>query len=71
MDAQKLGGNPKLARQMDQTAVTRAFDALTTHLEAIDVAERRKDRLLKLAGLIAFYFLTIVAAFVTWLWWTG
>ncbi len=71
IEAQKLGGNPKLMRQMDQTALTRAYEALTAHLEAIDVAERRKDRLLKLAGVLAFNFLLIVAAFVTWLWWAG
>ena len=71
IEAQKLGGNPKLMRQMDQTGLTRAYEALTAHLEAIDVAERRKDRLLKLAGVLAFNFLLIVAAFVTWLWWAG
>lgn len=71
IDAQKLGGNPKLMRQMDQTGLTRAYQDLAAHLEAIDVAERRKDFLLKLAGVLAFNVLVVVAAFVTWLWWVG
>ncbi|MEP5728297.1 MAG: hypothetical protein ABJL67_02870 [Sulfitobacter sp.] len=69
--AEQLAGHPKLARQLDHGAVAQAYDALRTHLEAIDVAEQRKGRVLRFAGLMAFYILFVCAAFVIWLWWTG
>lgn len=71
VEAEKLEGNPRLARQMDRRAVNKAFDDLKLHLEGIDVAERRKDRLLNLAALLAFYVLVVFAGFVFWLWWAG
>lgn len=71
IDAGKLTGNPKLLRQMDAVKLAQAFAGLTEHLEAIDVAKRRRDRLLRMTGLIAFYILLITACFVWWLWWRG
>lgn len=71
VEAARRDGNPKLARQMDRHAVNRAYDDLKQHLEAIDVAKRRKDRLLNVAALLAFYVLVVFAAFVFWLWWAG
>jgi hypothetical protein len=45
--------------------------ALTAHLRAIDVKERRFGFVLGLAGIIAAQVLFVVAAFVVWLWWRG
>ena len=70
-EAQQQAGHPKLARQVDHVRVGQALDELMAHLKAIDLAERRKERLLNMAALIAFYILVTFAAFVTWLWWTG
>lgn len=71
VEAQKRLGNPVLARQLDWVALERAFQDISAHLAAIDVAGRRKDRILDLAALIAFYILVVVVAFVFWLWWRG
>ena len=71
LKAEPFLAHPKLARQVDWSAVEAAHGALVGHLEKIDVAERRKDRLLKLAALVAFYVIVIVTAFVWWLWWAG
>ena len=69
--AQPLAAHPKLARQVDWPAVEAAHRALVAHLEAIDVAARRKERLLNLGALLAFYVVVVVTAFVWWLWWAG
>ncbi len=71
VEAQALAGHPKLARQMDKTAVSRAFEDVKAHLKAIDVADRKKGRVLSLAGAIAFNLLVVLVAFVVWLWWRG
>lgn len=69
LQAQALAGNPKLARQIDPRAVESAYADITAHLEAIDVADERKGRLLNLAGIIAANILLVAAGFVLWLWW--
>ncbi len=70
-DAEKLAGNPKLARQIDGGAVGDAYVHLTTHLRTIDVADARKGRILGIIGLIAFNLLLVIVAFIIWLWWRG
>jgi hypothetical protein len=57
LNAQHLAGNPKLAQQIDARDVDRAYAEITAHLEAIDVADLRRGRLLGLAGIIAANFL--------------
>ena len=69
--AEPLVAHPKLARQVNWGEVDAAHGALVRHLEAIDPAEARKDRLLKMAALIAFYVLVVLTTFVWWLWWAG
>lgn len=71
IDAQALAQNPKLAKRLDKASVTQAFDEITAHLRKIDVAQRRKDVLLGLAGTVAFNMLVLGVAFITWLWWQG
>ena len=69
--AQKLASNPKLARRLDAPALKAAYDGLSAHLGAIDVADRRKGKLLSLAGSIAFNLLVVIVGFLVWLWWRG
>ena len=63
--------NPKMARRLDGVEVQRAYDQVLTHLQGIDPDEDRKDRLLGIAGTIAFNLLIVAAAFVVFLWWRG
>lgn len=69
--AQKLAGNPKLSRRVDGAAFNAAYDGLSAHLGAIDVADRRKGTLLSLAGSIVFNLLVVGVGFLVWLWWRG
>ncbi|MGC1496628.1 MAG: hypothetical protein WA790_12540 [Sulfitobacter sp.] len=70
-DAEKLAGNPKLARQIDAGAVKDAYTQLSAHLRTINVADARKGRILGIVGVIAFNLLLIIVAFIIWLWWRG
>jgi len=67
----KLAQNPKLARQIDETGVNQAFQALTQHLEAVDLKEQRKVRIMGIAGIVSANLLIVTAGFVWWLWWRG
>ncbi len=71
MRAEMLAHNPKTARQIDAAEVGRAYDAMRMHLEAIDVRELRKSRILSLAGAIVANILLVAFLFVVWLWWRG
>ena len=67
--AERSAGNPKLARQFDEGAVHRAFEDVRAHLSGIDVADRRRGRVLSIAAAVAFNILVVLTAFVVWLWW--
>jgi len=41
----------------------------SAHLSAIDVADRRRGKLLSLAGALAFNLLAVAVLFIVWLWW--
>tara|TARA_R110000772_G_scaffold225146_2_gene335834 strand:+ start:288 stop:662 length:375 start_codon:yes stop_codon:yes gene_type:complete len=69
--AEFMACNPKLARQIDVAPVHTAFIKVITHLNEIDVGKRRMDRLLGIAGTIAFNVLVIIVAFIVFLWWQG
>lgn len=69
--AQKMAGNPKLARQLDPHEFAQAYADVSAHLVAIDVAERRKGRLIGLAAVVALKLLAVFTAFLVWLWWRG
>ncbi|MEO0745119.1 MAG: hypothetical protein AAFY49_07190 [Pseudomonadota bacterium] len=71
VDAQSLGGQPKLMRQVDATALDRAETRVLDYLGNIDRAEARKGRLLALAAVIAFNVLFVATGFIVWMWWTG
>lgn len=69
--AQKMAGNPKLARQLDPREFSRAYAEVSAHLAAIDVADRRKGRLIGLAAVVAANLLIVITAFLFWLSWRG
>lgn len=69
--AEMLAQNPKTARQADAEAVERAYEAMRAHLEALDVVEMRKARLLSLAGAIVANIIAVAVLFIVWLWWRG
>ncbi|UWR23179.1 hypothetical protein [Sulfitobacter sp. S190] len=69
--ADTLARNPKLARQIDPAEVARDFEAVTAHLRAIDVADRRRGWWLSLAGSLAGNLLIVAALFIGYLWWRG
>lgn len=71
IEAQRLAGHPKLARQMDGAVVAQAHAEVAAHLKAINVSDRRKGRILVLAGVVVFNLLLVVATFIVWLWWRG
>lgn len=52
--AQSMAGHPKLARQLDQSELDRAYRTSVKHLETIDPKERRKDFWLGMMGGLAF-----------------
>jgi len=58
--------NPKLARMIDEDAVTRAAENIKTHLQSHDPWERFKDRWLGILGAIsaALIFTFIVVVYV-------
>ena len=68
---QGLGGNPKLMRRIDMGAIDTAHSGIMTFLDAIDVQERRKTRVLRWFGGMAFNLILIATCFVIWLWWSG
>ena len=69
--AQRLGGHPKLMKQVNTVTLAEAERAVVTWLAAIDRADRRKGMWLGIAAMVAFNVLLVGAAFVLWLWWTG
>ncbi|THH37082.1 hypothetical protein E4Z66_09100 [Aliishimia ponticola] len=69
--AEQALGHPLLQMQTDMDAVRRAQDNVQRHLDSIDLADRRRGRLLGLAGVLAFNFLVVGALFLGWLIWSG
>ena len=69
--AEKLEAHPRLARQTDKAALARAFAAVAKHLDAIDLAERRRGLILGILGSVALALLTIFAALTAFLVWRG
>lgn len=69
--AERAARSPKTAKQIDRTKVMHAYEVITNHLRAINVNARRRDRLLRLLGVIAFQVLLLIAAFIVYLRWRG
>lgn len=63
-EAEALGGNPRLLRQLDEGRVTRALDEVSAHLASIDRAEARRARVISVLAVLAFNFIVIFTAIV-------
>ena len=68
--AQGLSGNPKLMRRIDMGAINTAHSDIMTFLDAIDVQERRKTRVLHWFSGMVFNLIVIVTCFIVWLAWS-
>lgn len=71
LKARRAADHPKLARQVDTARVARAEAALTEHLNAIDPAERRKDRILWALGKLSALGIAIFILLVWFAWSRG
>ena len=69
--AERAARSPKTAKQIDRQKMMLAYEVITNHLRAIDVNAQQRDRLLRLAGSIAFQVLLLIAAFIAYLRWRG
>ncbi|MCR9109902.1 hypothetical protein [Marivita sp. XM-24bin2] len=70
-EAEKMARNPRLAKRLDANATKSAFDRASTHLKAIDVADRRKGLALTVMGSMAFNLLAAVTLLIVVLRWRG
>lgn len=59
VEAEKVSANPKLARQIDHHALDKAYYEVESYLNDIDVAERRKTKLINFFGLLSFNLLAV------------
>lgn len=69
--ANMLIQNPKLARMINQDRVGQAHRTVAGYLNSIDPKDRRKGRLLNIAGVIAFNGLLIAGLVIAILVWRG
>jgi hypothetical protein len=70
-EAESMADHPKLARMLDDQALDTAYKATVAHLTAIDLKERRKDRLLGILGALAFNLLLAALLLGVVLRWQG
>ena len=69
--AQFQAGHPRLARQIDREGVETACTSLAAFLKGVDTGARRREALLNLAALVAFYILLAVGGVLLFAWWQG
>lgn len=70
-ELQSMMAHPRLARVVRPDDVKAAFAALNAPLDQIDAKERRKDRALRLAGVVVGNLLLLGALLVIVLRWRG
>lgn len=71
IEAGAHGGNPKLLRQVDPQSLAKAERTFFEFIDSIDVADRRKGKILGVLGAIAFNLLLVLALLLAWLHWRG
>jgi hypothetical protein len=71
VDAERFTHHPKLARTVDFKGLSQSADVVKTHLNSIDLAEERKDRILSILASIAFSLIVAFALLVLVLSWRG
>lgn len=71
LDAEDLTAHPKLRRCIDPAEIKAAEKVVLDHLAKVDAKDRRKGKILGVAGVIVFNLLVIATAFIVWLVWSG
>ena len=71
VEAEVAWENPKLRRRIDPATLQDAEKRLKNWLRTVDAADRRKGLILGILATLAFNFLVICAALITWLAWSG
>lgn len=66
-----LTGNLKIANQVDPKQTEAAYERAKAHLEAVDVADRRKGAVLSVLGSVAFNLITVSVILIVVLVWRG
>ena len=69
--AQPLLAHPKLRLTLDEVALGAAAREVKTHLRKIDLADRRRGRILSILGSMAFSVLAVVTLLIIVLRWRG
>ena len=69
--AEPLLGHPQLERMLDVAALRAAHREVAEHLKSVDVADRRRGRLLGIAAAMAVNVIVVAVHFVLWMRWTG
>lgn len=70
-DAEPLLGHPRLQRMVDSVALRDAHAEVSAHLKSVDVADKRRGRLLGIAGAVAVNVILVAVLFVAWIRWAG
>lgn len=63
--------HPKLALTLDEAGLVRDAKAIQHHLKTVNLADRRKGRLLDIAATVAFAVIILIALLVLVLRWRG
>jgi len=71
VQAEPLAGHPKLCQTLDQAALEKAASQVSEHLDAIDLADRRKGWWLGTLGGLSFNMILMAVVLVTVLVWRG
>lgn len=64
-------GHPKLEPMINDKRLNALCDALQEELDAVDVTERRRTRLIGHAARSLFYVLCVGVVFISWMVWAG
>lgn len=71
LEAQEKLVHPKLAVQIDEAQVNKAFDAFEAHLKIIDPNDRRKAKLVGWAAGLVFNLLVLAVLVIALMKWQG
>lgn len=63
--------HPKIARQVDDAVVAKAFNTIEAHLSSIDLKERRKDARIRWLAMLILNMALVIALIVFVLRWRG
>lgn len=69
--AEPLMDHPKLRLTLDEPALRKSANEVSTYLKSVDLAERRKTRVLTILGSMAFSVLAVVGLMIAVMRWRG